>query len=78
MYKRQATDTATELSTKGLRKGDDFYPNSNMLKEIAKNNIKVVISDDAHRICELGYKFTEAEEALKNAKILNRWTYIQK
>lgn len=73
-----ATDTATELSTKGLRKGDDFYPNSNMLKEIAKNNIKVVISDDAHRICELGYKFTEAEEALKNAKILNRWTYVQK
>lgn len=64
---------ATEISTKGLRKRGDFYPVEWMLKEIIRNNIKLVISDDAHRTDELGFSFGEAERCLESFNFLNRW-----
>lgn len=63
---------ATEISTKGLRKSGDYYPSVMILQEIAKRNIKMVISDDAHRIEELGYDFAKAEECLEKYGISNR------
>lgn len=73
-----AAGATTELSTKGLRKADDFYPNNNMLKMIMDKNIKLVISDDAHRISELGYEFNTAESVLEEVKYNNRWCFVDK
>jgi histidinol-phosphatase (PHP family) len=63
---------ATEISTKGLRKIGDFYPCKWILDELAARHIPVVISDDAHRVAELGYKFAEAEDVLAKHNVFNR------
>lgn len=73
-----AHNMSTELSTKGLRKSDDFFPDCRMLKEIVNAGIKLVISDDAHRICEVGFEFDKAEQALNNLNYHNRWHFIEK
>jgi len=62
----------TELSTKGLRKIGDFYPCDWLRKEISQKNITVVISDDAHKISEVGKDFAKAEETLKKYGMVNR------
>ena len=61
-----------EISTKGLRKIGDFYPCQEILQEIAKRNIKVVISDDAHSVNELGTDFAKAEAELLKHSITHR------
>lgn len=61
-----------EISTKGLRKVGDYYPCKEIISETSKRNIKVVISDDAHRTDELGYKFNEAEETLLKNNMFRR------
>lgn len=68
----QKHDSATEFSTKGLRKSSDYYPTSYFMSEIARRNIKVVISDDAHCQRELGYGFAAAEEDLAKYGVTNR------
>lgn len=62
----------TEISTKGLRKIDDFYPCDWILSELKEQNIPIVISDDAHCVAELGVDFDKAEKALALHKIANR------
>lgn len=64
---------STELSTKGLRKIGDFYPEKNILESVIKHNIPVVISDDAHSTQELGYGFEQAEELLKQLNCRKRF-----
>ena len=64
---------ATELSTKGLRKSDDFFPCHNLLNKITAKNIPLVISDDAHRCTEVGYMFDKAEKVLSELKYNNRY-----
>lgn len=64
---------AYELSTKGFRKSGDFYPVRWMLEELKEYNVPVVISDDAHRISELGCEFERAEETLAGLDYTNRW-----
>ena len=64
--------TGLEVSTKGLRKIGDFYPNGLILDEAAKRKIKVVISDDAHKTTELGYDFAAAEHELEQRKMTGR------
>ena len=61
-----------ELSTKGLRKIGCFYPDDWFLDKIKQQDISVVISDDAHRVEELGYGFAIAEEKLNEVKITKR------
>lgn len=61
-----------EISTKGLRKIGDFYPSDNILAEVAKRNIAMVISDDAHKTCELGANFEAAEAVLQKYDIQHR------
>lgn len=65
--------TAIEISTKGLRKVDSFYPEDIILKEIIKNDIPLVINDDAHNLSEIGYEFEKAEEKLKELNCSNRY-----
>ena len=66
------TSTGTEISTKGLRKIGDFYPENWFLEKIKELNIPIVISDDAHRVDELGLDFEKAEAKLKELNITNR------
>ena len=67
-----ATDTGIEVSTKGLRKDGYTYPYGWMLQEIANLGIKVVLSDDAHRVNELADHFADAEKMLEQYKISHR------
>lgn len=67
------TGTAFELSTKGLRKSDDYYPARPLLSELCRLNAPLVISDDAHKIDELGYCFDKAEALLAELNYTNRW-----
>lgn len=60
----QTTGTALEVSTKGLRKVGDFYPDETIINAAAERNIQMLISDDAHRVEELGADFDKAEEVL--------------
>lgn len=68
----QKNKVALEISTKGLRKINDFYPCQWILSEAAKLDISFVISDDAHSVKELGDRFDLAEETLQKNKIFNR------
>lgn len=65
--------TGVELSTKGLRKGDEMYPAEWIVKELNKHNVPIVISDDAHQIEQLGYKFDTAESLLEKLDYKNRF-----
>lgn len=58
------TQTPVELNTKGLNKIGDFYPARWMLKEIGKRNIPMLISDDAHKVSDIGIHFDLAEKYL--------------
>ncbi len=58
------TSTGMEISTKGLRRINDFFPAAWVLDAAAERNIAMVISDDAHKAVELGDKFDLAEQAL--------------
>ena len=68
----EKTNTALEISTKGLRKIGDFYPSASVLQAAAKRNIAFVISDDAHKPEELRADFDKAEAALKKYGITRR------
>ncbi len=68
----QQVGMGVEISTKGLRRIGDFYPCECLIDEFAKRNLPVVISDDAHNINEMGYRFDYAEEVLQKHCILNR------
>lgn len=59
------TNTGCEISTKGIRKFGHFYPSENILSQLIKKDIPIIISDDAHLTDELGLYFAEAEEMLQ-------------
>jgi histidinol-phosphatase (PHP family) len=62
----KSSNTACELSTKGLRKIGDYYPEKFVLEALIAADIPLVISDDAHKKQELGYGFDQAEQYLKD------------
>ena len=68
----QKNDVAMEISTKGLRKINDFYPCAEILAAAAQRNIRMVISDDAHGVNELGADFAKAEAELAKYGITRR------
>lgn len=67
------TGTACEVSTKGLRKIGDFYPEDVMIKALIEQDVPIVISDDAHSIEQLGLDFEKAEQILKQKGCCNRF-----
>lgn len=69
----QKNNIGMEISTKGLRKINDFYPCAEILDDVAVRNISMVISDDAHRTDELGADFAKAEKALAKHGITHRF-----
>lgn len=68
-----AGKTGFELSTKGLRKNDEMYPAAWIVKELNKRDVPVVISDDAHRIEQIGENFAIAESLLEELHYQNRF-----
>ena len=58
------TNTASEISTKGIRKFGHFFPSESILEKLIKNDVALIVSDDAHSINELGSYFDDAEQEL--------------
>jgi histidinol-phosphatase (PHP family) len=58
------TNTALEISTKGLRKIGDFYPDDKLITKAADKGVIFIVSDDAHKTEELGADFDKAEAVL--------------
>ena len=60
----------TEINTSGFRKKDFAgYPEQTILNKLAKSNIPVFISDDAHNIKSVGENFALAANCLNQAGI---------
>lgn len=68
----QENGVGLEISTKGLRRVGDFYPSENILAQVAKRDIAMVISDDAHNVSELGSEFAAAENLLQKYSLIRR------
>ncbi len=63
----------TELNTNAMRRGlGEFYPADNVLMELNRQGVYLLISDDAHRVQDLGADFERAEELLKSIQYKNR------
>ncbi len=60
-----ANDVGMEVSTKGLRRIDDFFPADWVIEAAARKNVALVISDDAHKTEEIGADFALAEQVLE-------------
>ncbi|MCL1786074.1 MAG: histidinol-phosphatase HisJ family protein [Alphaproteobacteria bacterium] len=57
-------NTAVEINTQGWAKQGQPFPGPEFLKILAERNIKFLISDDAHKVSEVGKDFDRAEEML--------------
>lgn len=62
-----------ELNTSGYNRIDMQHPNSWMLKELAKRDVPIVISDDAHSVDKIGQHFERAEALLTSLNYTNRF-----
>ena len=65
-----ASKTAVEINTSFYR--PDYYepyPSNRILKMVAKNNVPVLISDDAHRVADIARHFDEAEEIISKMNL---------
>lgn len=67
-----------EISTKGIRKFNHFYPSKNILRALIQNNIPMIISDDAHNADQICSYFIDAENELKDLGCKNRLFFAQK
>ena len=62
--------TAIEINTSFYRPDCyEPYPSNRILKMVAKNNVPVLISDDAHEIKKLGRHFDEAGQLIKDLNL---------
>ena len=64
----------TEINTKGKNSIGSFYPARWVIEELVKNNIPLVINDDAHSVSQLGQYFDEAEDLLAQLNTAKRWS----
>lgn len=62
-----------ELNTGGYNRCNIPHPHPWMLAELAKRDVPIVISDDAHKTECLGQHFAKAEELLQSLNYFNRW-----
>ena len=66
----EATGTVVEVSTAGLRKPiGEIYPSPAIITEIAKRNIAIVLSSDAHAPGEIAAGFTSTIRLLRDLGI---------
>lgn len=72
------TGTPAEISTKGIVKFGEPFPCRWMMEELCKQNVPVVISDDAHNTSRIGENFVLVENMLKEMNCTNRWKLNRK
>ena len=65
-----------ELNTSGWNKANEQHPHDWMLRELAKRNVPIIISDDAHSTQMLGQHFARAEQLLSDINYTNHWKPI--
>jgi len=64
---------ATELNTGAMRRGlGEFYPSNRFLKELNRQNVLLLINDDAHSIKDVGSYYGDAELFLSQIDYKNR------
>lgn len=70
-------DSICEINTRGIYKGrsDDYYPIKAWIKELAKRNIRVTISTDAHKKDEVDMLFAECWNDLKELGHKEVWYF---
>lgn len=59
----------TEVNTSALAKREEAYPSQRILKLLAKYQVPVLLSDDAHSVAQMGWYYKKAAELVKNAGI---------
>lgn len=64
----------TEINTKGKNSIGSFYPARWIMEDLVKNDIPLLISDDAHSVSQLGQYFGEAEDLLVQLNATKRWS----
>ena len=65
-----------EVNTKGIRLKNTPCPSWNMIKEMIKKEIPLLISDDAHRIEDIGAHFVEVEQKLVEYGCNKRYNFL--
>lgn len=68
------TKTGIEINTSGVERMGASYPGPHILNCIAKTDIPVLISDDAHQASQIGRHFADTEELIRQYGIKNRLT----
>lgn len=70
------TDTAIEINTSGLRKHfEELYPSKRVIQMIKDRNIPLVVNSDAHHPSQIGLKFVETIEYLKEIGVKELLTF---
>lgn len=64
---------AYELNTSGYRRLGRPHPNIEIIKVLAKENVPIVLSDDAHSTEYIGAYFEDAEQLLQELGYNKRW-----
>lgn len=54
-----------ELNTSAFKRGDEPYPSKRIMQMLANENVKVILSDDAHDVARLGADFGRAYDIAK-------------
>lgn len=62
-----------EVNTSGFNRIGEQHPNTWMLKELCKRGVPTLISDDAHRVEDLGQHFERAERLLESCNCQSRF-----
>ena len=60
-----------ELNTSAFKRGDEPYPSRRIMQMLANENVKVILSDDAHDVARLGADFDRAYAIAKDCGIKN-------
>ncbi len=70
-----STHTACEINTGGLRRIGRPFPDWWMIEEMIKKDVALIISDDSHRIVDVGSHFAEVEAKLGGLGCKKRFSF---
>jgi histidinol-phosphatase (PHP family) len=67
-----------EINTSAFKRGDEPYPSKRIMQMLADENVKVILSDDAHDVARLGADFDKAFDMAKACGITNFYNDVEK
>lgn len=70
-----STQTPCEVNTGGLRRRGNPFPDWKMVEKMIRKDVPLLISDDAHRIEDVGSCFAEVEDKLAELGCQNRFSF---